>query len=56
MNFLLQKKDYPWINIYLKQRAEYLKAVRQANDETYKPILEFIIKSLKENLKSFNIN
>ena len=56
MNFLLKKKSYPWINIYMKQRAEYLKAVRQANDENYKPILEFCIKSLKENLKSFNIN
>ena len=38
MNFLLKKKKYPWINIYMKQRADYLKAVRRANDENYKPI------------------
>jgi len=55
MNFLLKKKGYPWINIYMKQRAEYLRAVRQANDEKYKPVLEFAIKSLKENMKDFDI-
>ncbi len=55
MNFLLKKKNYPWINIYVKQRTEYLRAVRAANDEKYKPILEFCIIILKENLKSFNI-
>jgi Fic family protein len=55
MNFLLKKRNYPWINIYMKQRAEYLKVVRKANDEQYKPILEFSIKSLKENLESFKI-
>jgi len=55
MNFLLKKKKYPWLNIYMKQRADYLKAVRQANDEDYKLILEFCINTLKENLKSFNI-
>ena len=56
MNFLLAKKGYPWINIYTKQRAEYLHAVRLGNDEKYKPILEFCISTLKENLKSFNIH
>ena len=55
MNFLLKKKGYPWINIYMKQRVEYLKSVRKANDEQYKSILEFCIKSLKENLESFNM-
>ena len=55
MNFLLKRKNYPWINIYMKQRADYLKVVRQANDENYKPILEFCINTLKDNLKSFNI-
>ena len=55
MNFLLKKKGYSWINIYMKQRAEYLHAVRLANDEKYKPILEFCIIALKENLKSFNV-
>ncbi len=55
MNYLLKKKGYPWINIYIKQRTEYLQAVRQGNDGKYKPILEFCITTLKENLKSFNI-
>jgi len=55
MNFLLKKKKYPWLNIYMKQRVDYLKAVRQANDEDYDPILEFCINTLNENLKSFNI-
>ena len=55
MNFLLKKKKYPWINIYMKQRANYLKVVRQANDGDYKPILEFCRNTLKENLESFNI-
>ncbi|PIN88720.1 cell filamentation protein Fic [Candidatus Pacearchaeota archaeon CG10_big_fil_rev_8_21_14_0_10_35_13] len=55
MNFLLSKKNYPWINIYMKQRSEYLHAVRLANDEKYKPLLEFCINTLKKNLKSFNI-
>jgi Fic family protein len=55
MNFLLKKKGYPWINIYMKQRIEYLKSVRQANDEKYKLILEFVLLSLKENMKDFKI-
>ncbi len=55
MNFLLKKKSYPWINIYMRQRAEYLRAVRLANDKKYRQILEFCIAALKENLKSFNI-
>src|SRR3989344_2734860 len=33
MNFLLNKKKYPWINIYTKQRQRYLESVRKANDE-----------------------
>jgi Fic family protein len=56
MNFLLKKKNYPWINIYMKQRAEYLRAVRKANDEEYGEILDFCIKSLKENLTSLGID
>jgi Fic family protein len=55
MNFLLKKKGYPWINIYVKQREEYLKAVRKANDGQYQLILEFCIKTLKKNLESFRI-
>lgn len=55
MNFLLKKKNYPWVNVYLKQRAGYLKAVRRANNENYKLVLEYILNTLKENLKSFRI-
>lgn len=55
MNFLLEKKGYPWINVYMKQREKYLKAVRKANDEEYEEIIEFLIKTLEENLKSFRI-
>ncbi|MFW5847168.1 MAG: Fic family protein [Nanoarchaeota archaeon] len=53
MNFLLSKFNYPWINIYNKQREDYLKAVRKANDERYKEILEFCIVCLEENLEGF---
>ena len=53
MNSILQKKDYPWINVYLKQRGEYLKAVRLANDEHYSQILGFLLRTLKENTNYF---
>ncbi len=55
MNFLLKKKGYPWINVYNKQRAEYLSFIRKANDEDYLLILEFMIKTLEENLRDFKI-
>ncbi|MBS3073930.1 Fic family protein [Candidatus Pacearchaeota archaeon] len=55
MNFILKKNNYPWINLYVKQRAEYLKAVREANNGEYKPIIKFCLKTLEENLKSFRI-
>lgn len=53
MNFILQKKKYPWINVYNKQRQGYLKAVRKGNDESYEEILNFLINSIKENMKDF---
>ncbi|MBU0958822.1 MAG: Fic family protein [Nanoarchaeota archaeon] len=53
MNFLLSKKEYPWINIYNKQRQKYLEAVRIGNDEDYSLIIPYLIKTLKENLKDF---
>lgn len=55
MNFILKKNGYPWINIYMKQRANYLKAVRAANDEKYNQIVEHCLCALEENLRSFNI-
>ncbi len=55
MNFLLKKKKYPWINIYKRDREDYLKAVRKANDEKYNLIFPFLIKSLRKNLKRLDI-
>lgn len=51
MNFLLKKYKYPWINIYKRDREDYLKAVRKANDEKYGLIFPFLIKILRDNLK-----
>jgi len=56
MNFLLNKKKYPWINIYNKKRLKYLEAVRFANNEDYSEIFPFVIKILQENMKDFNID
>jgi len=53
MNFLLGKKDYPWINVYNKQRQKYLQAVRKGNDEDYSLVILYLMKTLKENLKDF---
>jgi len=53
MNFILQKKKYPWINIYKKQREKYLNAIRKGNEEKYEQIIEFLINTLKENMKDF---
>ncbi len=53
MNFILQKKKYPWINIYNKERQKYLGAVRKANEEGYEPILNFLIETIKENMIDF---
>lgn len=55
MNFLLDKGNYPWINIYNKNRQKYLEAVRKANDENYSLIFPLLIKTLKENLEDFGI-
>jgi len=53
MNFILKKNKYPWINVYMKQREDYLKAVRKSNDEDYLIVLDFMITTLRENLKEF---
>lgn len=53
MNFLLGKKNYPWIDIYNKRRQKYLEAVRGANDEDYSSIFRFLVRSLEENLRDF---
>jgi Fic family protein len=53
MNFILQKKKYPWINVYNRQRQKYLIAVRKANEEDYGLILIFLIETIKENMIDF---
>jgi Fic family protein len=52
MNFILKKNKYPLINIYKKDRQDYLNAVRKANDESYSKIFNFSIKSLEKNIKN----
>jgi len=49
MNYILKKNNYPEINIYVKDRNNYLWAVRAANDEKYAQIIDFIAKTLKKN-------
>jgi len=51
MNFLLRKNSYPKINVYVKERADYLTAVRKANDKKYASIISFLIKTIKKNYK-----
>ncbi len=53
LNFILRKNNYPWINIYFKQREEYLNAIRKANDKNYSEITNFLLNVLEENLKDF---
>ena len=55
MNYLLQRNKYPWINIYNKHRGSYLRTVRKAYDQDYLSIIDFCIKTSKENLESFKI-
>jgi Fic family protein len=51
MNFLLKKNKYPEINVYVKERADYLIAVRKANSKNYVKIIGFLIKTIKKNYK-----
>ena len=51
MNYILKKNNYPEINIYVKDRNNYLKAVRKANNEDYAMIVDFIFRTLKKNYK-----
>jgi Fic family protein len=55
MNYLLHRNKFPWINVYTKHRAEYLAVIRKGNDEEYLPVIGFMIKTLKQNLKSFRL-
>ena len=49
MNYILKKNGYPEINIYVKDRNNYLKAVRKANDEDYSMLVDFLFRTLKTN-------
>jgi len=51
MNFIIKKYGYPEINIYFKDRQNYLRAVRKANDENYDLIIDFLIKTIIINYK-----
>ena len=49
MNYLLRKNHCPEINIYVKDRANYIKSVRKANDGSYEMIIDFACKTMKKN-------
>lgn len=49
MNFILKKNSYPEINIYVKDRNNYLKSVRKANNEDYAMLVDFLFRTLKKN-------
>lgn len=51
MNFIMKKFKYPEINIYFKDRQNYLRAVRKANSEDYELIIDFLIKTIIINYK-----
>jgi len=51
MNYILKKNNYPEINIYVKDRNNYLKAVRKANDEDHEMIIDFLFKTIQKNYK-----
>ncbi len=51
MNYILKKNKYPEINIYVKDRNNYLKSVRKANDENYSIIVDFLFRTFKKNYK-----
>ena len=51
MNYILKKNNYPEINVYVKDRVNYLRAVRKANDENYAMIIDFLYMTLKKNYK-----
>jgi len=51
MNFIMKKFNYPEINIYFKDRQNYLRAVKKANNENYELIIDFLIKTMEKNYK-----
>lgn len=51
MNYMLKKNGYPEINIYVRDRNNYIKSVRKANDENYSMIVDFLFRTLKKNYR-----
>lgn len=51
MNFILKKNNYPEVNLYVKERTDYLNAVKKANKEEYTEIILLAIHTLKHNYK-----
>lgn len=49
MNYILKKNNYPEINIYVKDRNNYLKSIRKANNEDYSMLVDFLFRTLKKN-------
>ena len=49
MNYILKKNGYPEINIYVKERNNYLRAVRKANDGDHQMICDFAYRTLLKN-------
>lgn len=49
LNFILRKNDLPMINIKYKNRMKYYKALETGNKGNLKPLVEIIIKYLKES-------
>jgi len=51
MNFIMKKYNHPEINVYFKDRQNYLRSVKKANYEDYELIIDFLIKTIEKNYK-----
>jgi len=51
MNFTLKKYNYPEINIYFKDRQNYLRSVKKAHYGDYGLIIDFLIKTMEKNYR-----
>lgn len=49
MNYILKKNSYPEINIYVKNRNNYLRSIRRSNNEDYEMLVDFLFRTLKKN-------
>lgn len=57
LNFILLKNKYPPINIYLKDRQEYYKTLKEYSDNhKLRPTIEFLIKQYKKTEKGVHKN